>query len=333
MRKFLFIIKGKNMFLFSDNKKIVTNEDLKKIDEIFEINDGNIFNNYIIDEIIKKSKINEHMRINVYFDDVDYMTFMISKILGIGLNILVRNDNDIKYITTKYSKKGIAHSEIKKSLLNIEFTTIDDSYDSILYFGCGNVIDIEDDYHYPKNSKDKYMHLLVDPTIMSTEMIVPRQFRFDIDIFDYDGAYETRLLFGGNIKKFQAYRSLEHLTLTQLKELPHLLKKYYLFDPEVEFDVLVPDYDILVREYLSNKKYCRDLFTDDMHKINCEIFGYDDWEKDSDHKYAWTRIKMIEYAKYFMKIIHNYNDIEILYDDYESVDSPPWYHHLKCKGI
>lgn len=103
---------------------------------------------------------------------------------------------------------------------------------------------------------------------------------------------------------FRSSRMFEHLTLTQLQQVHKLLK-------DIQFkklSIIVPDFkyvineiDDTVKNWWQNKQY---------HIFNSEVFGFKDWESDTDHKTVWTEKLLSSFVKslgkYDITITKNY---------------------------
>jgi len=98
-----------------------------------------------------------------------------------------------------------------------------------------------------------------------------------------------------NIKRynlhFRSSRMFEHLNISQLQQVHKLLS-------EIQFkklSIIVPDFKHVINIIdNSSKKWWQTQF---YHIANSEVFGFNDWETDSDHKTVWTEKLLTSFIK------------------------------------
>jgi len=203
---------------------------------------------------------------------------------------------------------------------------------SILLFGCSSYIDLDYENRFTKVSNYDII-LGLDPRIsknynhLNLYETNAKVVGYNINVFDPNYEMEDTVLIG-RLSEISAIRVLEHLTINQLQDFPRIIKDNFKISKKLNLTFVVPDYEEVMK-YTKNLM----LFSTDNHKVNAEIFGYNDWETDSDHKFMWTKSLLNQYVNYFGKNIDRPNT-KILKNDLLGINSPAWYRriHVILKG-
>lgn len=306
----------------------------------FYIDNVNIFSFNIFGDHDNTYKNNTKI-IYVNFDELDLHTFhiierIISKITTKNLTLIIYKSNEFLEITDNQIYNLISNDDtfIQECPLTYELIKVQKSFgihdmqETLMLFGCGNV-DYNFESKFTELNKYDYMFALDLSIDNGSEIISSANataIKRNVNIFDFQD-YKLEIPIG-KISEISSVRSLEHLTMTQLKQFPKILKENFYIDNPLRLTFVVPDYKEVMK-YSKNLK----LFSTANHKVNAEIFGYNDWETDSDHKFMWTKSLLNQYINYFGKVIERSN-VKILKNNLLSINSPIWYRrvHAILKG-